>query len=164
MTPCSTTFPAPCRRCWRPAKLGSRAAKIGFDWPNDRRCSSTKLQEEIAELQAELDCPPRSAVLRTAVEEELGDLLFTAVNLARHLKIDPESALRASNAKFRRRFRAMESAAGGTDRSGGPHTGGAGRSMEPGEERRQRVAKAHERPSQSQHQHRDSPLHDPGTL
>ena len=51
----------------------------------------------------------------SAIEAELGDLLFTAVNLARHLKIDPESALRGTNAKFRSRFAAMESAAGGAD-------------------------------------------------
>jgi nucleoside triphosphate diphosphatase len=93
-------------------KLGSKAAKIGFDWP-DADGLFDKLQEEIAELQAEL--APTAQSTSTAAEEELGDLLFTAVNLARHLKIDPESALRASNAKFRRRFRAMESAAGGKD-------------------------------------------------
>lgn len=98
-------------------KLGSRAAKIGFDWPNaDGRAGElfAKLQEEIGELQAELN-GPRERTPSSAVEEELGDLLFTAVNLARHLKVDPEAALRASNAKFRRRFRAMEEAAGGTD-------------------------------------------------
>ena len=92
-------------------KLGSKAAKIGFDWPNTDGLFE-KLQEEIAELQAEL--APAAQKTSTAAEEELGDLLFTAVNLARHLKIDPESALRATNAKFRRRFRAMETAAGGT--------------------------------------------------
>ena len=98
-------------------KLGSRAAKIGFDWPNaDGRAGElfAKLQEEIGELQAELN-GSRESTPSSAVEEELGDLLFTAVNLARHLKVDPEAALRASNAKFRRRFRAMEEAAGGTD-------------------------------------------------
>ena len=98
-------------------KLGSRAAKIGFDWPNaDGRAGElfAKLQEEIGELQAELNGPGERTP-SSAVEEELGDLLFTAVNLARHLKVDPEAALRASNAKFRRRFRAMEEAAGGTD-------------------------------------------------
>jgi nucleoside triphosphate diphosphatase len=92
-------------------KLGSRAAKVGFDWPNTDGLFD-KLQEEIAELQAEL--APTSQSASTAAEQELGDLLFTVVNLARHLKIDPESALRSSNAKFRRRFQAMESAAGGT--------------------------------------------------
>jgi ATP diphosphatase len=92
-------------------KLGSRAAKVGFDWP-DANGLFEKLQEEIAELQAEL---PAAADGSAAVEEELGDLLFTAVNLARHLKVDPESALRGANAKFRRRFAAMETAAGGTD-------------------------------------------------
>jgi XTP/dITP diphosphohydrolase/ATP diphosphatase len=90
-------------------KLGSRAAKVGFDWP-DANGLFEKLQEEIAELQAEL---PVSATGSVAVEEELGDLLFTAVNLARHLKVDPESALRGANAKFRRRFAAMEVVAGG---------------------------------------------------
>lgn len=93
-------------------KLGSRAAKVGFDWP-DARGLFDKLQEEIAELQAELT--PAQGAPAGAVEEELGDLLFTAVNLARHLKVDPESALRGANAKFRQRFAAMESAAGGRD-------------------------------------------------
>ena len=94
-------------------KLGSRAAKVGFDWPNANGLFD-KLQEEIGELKAELS-PSSENQSITKIEAELGDLLFTAVNLARHLKIDPESALRATNAKFRRRFAAMESAAGSTD-------------------------------------------------
>jgi nucleoside triphosphate diphosphatase len=110
------------------AKLGSKAAKVGFDWPDpDGRATGLfeKLQEEIAELQAEIvelqavEIAPESrngdAPSRAAIEAELGDVLFTAVNLARHLKIDPESALRATNAKFRRRFGAMEKAAGDAD-------------------------------------------------
>jgi nucleoside triphosphate diphosphatase len=94
-------------------KLGSRAAKVGFDWPSAEGLFD-KLQEEIAELKAELDVP-RESKSTLAIEGELGDLLFTTVNLARHLKVDPESALRATNAKFRRRFSAMESAVGGRD-------------------------------------------------
>jgi XTP/dITP diphosphohydrolase/ATP diphosphatase len=93
-------------------KLGSKAAKVGFDWPNADGLFD-KLQEEITELKAELTPNPEKN--SKAAEEELGDLLFTVVNLARHLKIDPESALRASNAKFRHRFRTMESAAGGSE-------------------------------------------------
>jgi nucleoside triphosphate diphosphatase len=94
------------------AKLGSRAAKVGFDWPNADGLFD-KLQEEIGELKDELKPSPTQS--SSAIEAEFGDLLFTAINLARHLKIDPESALRATNAKFRSRFAAMESAAGGTD-------------------------------------------------
>jgi ATP diphosphatase len=94
-------------------KLGSRAAKVGFDWP-DTDGLFDKLQEEIGELKAELE-PSSGSQSTPAIETELGDLLFTTINLARHLKVDPESALRATNAKFRRRFAAMESAAGGTD-------------------------------------------------
>jgi ATP diphosphatase len=89
-------------------KLGSRAAKVGFDWP-DANGLFSKLDEEIGELRREVD----RAAAAPEVEEELGDLLFTAVNLARHLKVDPEQALRGANAKFRRRFQAMESEAGG---------------------------------------------------
>jgi ATP diphosphatase len=95
------------------SKLGSRAAKVGFDWQNADGLFD-KLQEEIGELKAEL-APTIGVTATDAIEAELGDVLFTAVNLARHLKIDPESALRATNAKFRRRFAAMESAVGGTD-------------------------------------------------
>jgi ATP diphosphatase len=95
------------------SKLGSRAAKVGFDWQNADGLFD-KLQEEIGELRAELT-PSSEGQSKTAIEAEFGDLLFTAVNLARHLKVDPESALRATNAKFRRRFAAMECAAGSTD-------------------------------------------------
>jgi nucleoside triphosphate diphosphatase len=94
-------------------KLGSRAAKVGFDWPNVDGLFE-KLHEEIGELKAEL-VPPSDSQSTPAIEAELGDLLFTTVNLARHLKVDPETALRATNAKFRRRFTVMESAAGGRD-------------------------------------------------
>jgi len=94
------------------AKIGSRAAKVGFDWPNADGIFD-KLQEEIAELKAELS--GSGAPDHERVSEELGDLLFTAVNLARHLKVDSESALRSVNAKFRSRFRAMEAIAGGYD-------------------------------------------------
>jgi nucleoside triphosphate diphosphatase len=93
-------------------KLGARAAKVGFDWP-DPQGLFAKLQEEIAELRAEVDAGEAAKA-----KEELGDLLFTAVNLARHLKTDAESALRAANAKFRRRFGAMEEAAGGFEALG----------------------------------------------
>lgn len=89
-------------------KLGSRAAKVGFDWPSVEGLFE-KLAEETAELRHELS----SDVRNERVEEELGDLLFTAVNLARHLHLDPEFALRKSNAKFRQRFAAMEREAGG---------------------------------------------------
>lgn len=92
-------------------KLGSRASKVGFDWPSVDGLFE-KLAEETAELREELT----SGVQNERVEEELGDLLFTAVNLARHLKVDPESALRKTNAKFRQRFAAMEQDAGGRER------------------------------------------------
>ena len=87
-------------------KIGSRAAKVGFDWP-DVHGVVEKLREECGELETEVASQDLGAA-----SEELGDLLFTAANLARHLKIDPELALRDANAKFRRRFAAMEGAAG----------------------------------------------------
>jgi ATP diphosphatase len=90
-------------------KLGSKAAKVGFDWP-DSTGLFAKIDEELAELMVEVEAKhSRNA------EAEFGDLLFTAMNLARHLKIDPESALRSSNAKFRARFAAMEREAGGAE-------------------------------------------------
>ena len=94
------------------AKLGSKAAKVGFDWP-DASGLFEKLDEEIGELQVEV-----ARGTAASVEEEFGDLLFTAMNLARHLKVDAESALRYSNAKFRRRFAAMESKAGASGLDG----------------------------------------------
>ena len=90
-------------------KLGSQAAKVGFDWP-DVAGLFAKMEEELGELRAEVKRGEQ-----TTVAEELGDLMFTAVNLARYLKIDTESALRAANAKFRRRFGAMEQAAGDSE-------------------------------------------------
>lgn len=90
------------------AKLGSKAAKVGFDWPSVDGLFD-KLAEETTELRDELTASPHNE----RVEEELGDLLFTLVNLARHLRVDPEFALRRTNAKFRQRFAAMEQEAGG---------------------------------------------------
>lgn len=90
------------------AKLGSKAAKSGFDWP-DASGLIDKLREETAELEAEI---AEGESARQKAGQELGDLLFTAVNLARHLKIDPEIALRDTNARFRGRFRAMENESG----------------------------------------------------
>lgn len=90
------------------AKLGAKAQKAGFDWPNWRDLLP-KLAEETAELEAEAasDDPAR----KPAVEAELGDLLFTVVNLGRHLGVDAEMALRGCNLRFRDRFREMEVAA-----------------------------------------------------
>ena len=87
------------------AKLGGKAQKAGFDWTSWRELLP-KLQEETAELEAEAATgdPARKA----AVEAELGDLLFTVVNLGRHLGVDAEMALRGCNLRFRRRFHQME--------------------------------------------------------
>ena len=87
----------------RANKLQKRAARTGFDWP-DAAGARAKVIEELAELDAETGQAGR--------EEELGDLLFAVVNLARKLNIAPEAALRAANAKFERRFRAIETAPG----------------------------------------------------
>jgi MazG family protein len=95
----------------RALKLQKRAARVGFDWGAAAPVLA-KLREELDELEAAL--AEGAAVLET--EGELGDLLFTVVNLARHLQLDPESALRASNAKFERRFRRMEIEAAGAGR------------------------------------------------
>jgi XTP/dITP diphosphohydrolase/ATP diphosphatase len=90
------------------AKLGAKAQKAGFDWPSWRELLP-KLAEETAELEAEAASgdPER----KPAIEAELGDLLFTVVNLGRHLGVDAEMALRGCNLRFRQRFREMERAA-----------------------------------------------------
>jgi len=113
------------------AKLGSKAAKVGFDW-SEWRDLLAKLEEETAELVAAVGAREtaqqqipfgkdrqekqgqeqrRDAMEHAEVEAELGDLLFTAVNLGRHLGVDAEMALRGTNARFRARFREMERAA-----------------------------------------------------
>jgi ATP diphosphatase len=88
----------------RAAKLGRRAARVGFDWP-DAAGSRAKVAEELGELDAALAA---GGAASPAVLDELGDLLFAVVNLSRHLALDAEAALRAANAKFERRFRRME--------------------------------------------------------
>ena len=90
----------------RAAKLQRRAARIGFDWP-DKSGPRAKIDEELAELDAESD--------HHRMLDELGDLLFAVVNLARHLNIEPEAALREANAKFEQRFRAIEKTPGFQD-------------------------------------------------
>jgi XTP/dITP diphosphohydrolase/ATP diphosphatase len=87
------------------AKLGAKARKAGFDWP-DWRDLLPKLAEETAELEAE--AASEDPARKPAVEAELGDLLFTVVNLGRHLGVDAEMALRGCNLRFRQRFREME--------------------------------------------------------
>src|ERR1700722_11752144 len=87
-------------------RLGSGDHKSGFDWP-DVDGIFAKLEEETAELRRAIDSPSPAA---EEVVSEVGDMLFTLVNLARHLKVEPEFALRHTNAKFRRRFAAMEAA------------------------------------------------------
>ena len=84
----------------RALKLQEKASTVGFDW-NDPKAVLAKLREEIGEIEAELAAAPASA---ERVADEVGDLLFAAVNLARHLKVDPDQALRRTNAKFTRRF------------------------------------------------------------
>ena len=86
----------------RAAKLQKKAAKVGFDWPDDAGVLA-KLREELAELQAAVQAGDPAAV-----NEELGDLLFSAVNLARFRQTDPEVLMAAANAKFENRFAAME--------------------------------------------------------
>jgi nucleoside triphosphate diphosphatase len=108
-------------------KLSSRAARVGFDWPEIEGLFG-KLEEETAELREELKAAPDSSLksqtagkgiagsgspqvtpeLRERLEDEVGDLFFVLVNLARFLSLDPESALRKTNRKFKRRFQWME--------------------------------------------------------
>jgi tetrapyrrole methylase family protein/MazG family protein/ATP diphosphatase len=90
----------------RAVKLSRRAARVGFVWPSAIEVLA-KLYEEVGELEAEVAAPD---VDLARVEDELGDVLFVCANLARQLDIDPETALRGTNAKFMRRFRFIESA------------------------------------------------------
>lgn len=89
----------------RALKLQAKASKVGFDW-NDPRAVLRKIREETDEIEVELD---RAELDPAAIAAEIGDLLFAAVNLARHLKADPETVLRQTNRKFERRFAAIES-------------------------------------------------------
>lgn len=87
----------------RAIKLQNRAARVGFDWPETEQVLD-KIQEETAELLEEY----REGAHKERIREEFGDLLFVMANLARHMKLDPEEALRGANAKFERRFRRVE--------------------------------------------------------
>ncbi|MGC9954486.1 MAG: nucleoside triphosphate pyrophosphohydrolase [Rhizomicrobium sp.] len=87
----------------RAEKLQKRAGSVGFDWE-----SAPKVVEKIAEEAAEIVDAQAAGAPADKLEEEVGDLLFAVANLARHLKVDPEKALRTANAKFVRRFRAIE--------------------------------------------------------
>ncbi|MGQ0675450.1 MAG: nucleoside triphosphate pyrophosphohydrolase [Rhodospirillales bacterium] len=98
----------------RAEKLQNRAARVGFDWPDASQVLD-KIEEEIAELRAEL----KSGAALARMQDEIGDLLFAIANLARHVKTDPETALRGCNAKFERRFRSIEQALAKQSRSPG---------------------------------------------
>jgi ATP diphosphatase len=87
----------------RALKLQAKASKVGFDW-NDPRAVLSKIREEADEIEAALDGN------KTEAAAEVGDLLFAAVNLARHLRADPEAVLRQTNQKFERRFASIERA------------------------------------------------------
>lgn len=100
----------------RALKLQEKASKVGFDW-NDPRAVLNKIREEADEIEAALETNDRDAIGR-----EVGDLLFAVVNLARHVKADPEAVLRATNAKFERRFASIERALAAQGKSPGGAT------------------------------------------
>ena len=95
-------MPLPCPLL-RAYKLQRRAARVGFDWPEVKPVLE-KVHEEMDELKAEM----LAGSEQDRLEEELGDMLFSMVNLARHLNIEPEAALRRANRKFEDRFRTVE--------------------------------------------------------
>ena len=97
----------------RAEKLQKRAARVGFDWPGPEPVYD-KVLEEVTELREAAQAPARDP---DAVAEEVGDLLFACVNLARHVGVDPEAALRAANAKFTARFHRIEAALAESGRS-----------------------------------------------
>ncbi|MDO5506563.1 MAG: nucleoside triphosphate pyrophosphohydrolase [Pseudoxanthomonas suwonensis] len=97
----------------RAVKLQQRAARVGFDWP-DPAPVIAKLREEIDEVSEEFDAraqAPQDEAVQARLEEEIGDVLFVAANLARHARVDVGHALRRANHKFERRFRRMEALA-----------------------------------------------------
>jgi ATP diphosphatase len=96
----------------RAVKLQDAAGAVGFDW-NDPKAVIAKIREEIDELEAEVDAGAGEA----AIAGELGDVLFALANLGRHLKVDPDGALRSTNEKFRRRFAFIERALAAGGRS-----------------------------------------------
>jgi nucleoside triphosphate diphosphatase len=97
----------------RALKLQEKASRVGFDW-NDPRAVLRKIREEAGEIEDALDDPAADAAEAAA---EVGDLLFAAVNLARHLRADPEALLRQTNQKFERRFAAIETALAATGKA-----------------------------------------------
>ena len=96
----ATTLPA----MMRAFKLQKRAARVGFDWPNSRQVLD-KVKEELAEVEAELT--PQQ-IDKNRLKDEIGDVLFSVINLARKLEIDPEDALKSTNIKFTNRFNYVE--------------------------------------------------------
>jgi len=94
--------PLPLPALSRALKLQQKASRVGFDW-NDAKAVLAKLREETAEIEEAL-----AAGDEDAVKDEIGDLLFVVANLARHVQVDPEQALRGANAKFERRFAHIE--------------------------------------------------------
>ncbi len=102
----------------RAAKLGRRAARVGFDWQEAGQVRE-KVLEEIAEVDQVLaeGAPVGESTSQARLAEELGDLLFAIANWTLHLQVDPEEALRAANVKFERRFRRMEALAGARGRA-----------------------------------------------
>jgi nucleoside triphosphate diphosphatase len=88
----------------RAVKLQARAGTVGFDW-NDPKAVLAKMREEIDEIEAALDTGKQGAI-----QDEIGDMLFAIANLARHMNIDPDTALAGTNAKFLRRFGFIEQA------------------------------------------------------
>ena len=93
----------------RAKKLQKRAARVGFDWPSSKDVMA-KIDEELQELKIELEADNRENI-----SEEIGDILFTLVNLTRHFDLEPEDIMRKSNLKFENRFRAMEDYAKGNN-------------------------------------------------
>jgi len=110
-------IPAGLPAMMRALKLQRRAARVGFDWPGTAEVWA-KLEEEIGELrQADAAATLGDGPRRDALEDELGDVLFVLVNLARHWSLDPDAALRRANAKFERRFRQVEALLRATGRT-----------------------------------------------